>query len=461
MTMRVSIAGTGYVGLVSGVCLAHYGHDVTCIDIDPSKVDAINSGVSPIYEPGLDELLAANVGVRLRGTTDLRSAVENTDITLIAVGTPFDGEHIDLQYVVGVAREIGEVLRTKSGYHTVVVKSTVVPGTTEGPVRHALEAASGKLAGRDFGLGMNPEFLKEGEAIEDFMRPDRIVLGGVDERSIDALAGLYAPFTGVDIIRTAPATAEMIKYTANALLATLISYSNEIANLCAAVGVDVADAFHGVHLDKRLSPILEDGTRITPTIATYLWPGCGFGGSCFPKDVKALIAYGEDAGSPMPMLRSVVDINTAQPTRMIELLTHHYPDLSGRPVTVLGVAFKPGTDDIRESPGIAIVERLCELGAVVTVHDPVAESAARKVLPDSVRFADDVPTAIAQADAVLLTTRWALYNDLADEVRVLDQTPLVIDGRRMLDKNQFARFEAIGLPIGVSGGADKSQPVTS
>ena len=459
--MRVSIAGTGYVGLVSGVCLAHYGHDVTCIDIDPSKVDAINSGVSPIYEPGLDELLAANVGVRLRGTTDLRSAVENTDITLIAVGTPFDGEHIDLQYVVGVAREIGEVLRTKSSYHTVVVKSTVVPGTTDGPVRHALEAASGKLAGRDFGLGMNPEFLKEGEAIEDFMRPDRIVLGGVDERSIDALAGLYAPFTGVDIIRTAPATAEMIKYTANALLATLISYSNEIANLCAAVGVDVADAFHGVHLDKRLSPILEDGTRITPTIATYLWPGCGFGGSCFPKDVKALIAYGEDAGSPMPMLRSVVDINTAQPTRMIELLTHHYPDLSGRRITVLGVAFKPGTDDIRESPGIAIVERLCELGAVVTVHDPVAESAARKVLPDSVRFADDVPTAIAQADAVLLTTRWALYNDLADEVRVLDQTPLVIDGRRMLDKNQFARFEAIGLPIGVSGGADKSQPVTS
>jgi UDPglucose 6-dehydrogenase len=445
--MKVSIAGTGYVGLVSGVCLAHYGHDVTCIDIDPTKVESINSGVSPIYEPGLDDLLAANVGVRLSGTTDLRKAVESTDITLIAVGTPFDGEHIDLRYVVQVATEIGEVLRDKVGYHTVVGKSTVVPGTTEGPVREALEAASGKRAGVDFGLGMNPEFLKEGEAIEDFMQPDRIVLGGVDDRSIDALAELYAPFQGVDVIRTSPRTAEMIKYTANSLLATMISYSNEIANLCTAVGVDVADAFAGVHLDKRLSPILGDGTRITPSIATYLWPGCGFGGSCFPKDVKALIAYGEDNGSPMPMLRSVVDINNVQPKRMIDLLTRHYPDLTGRPITVLGVAFKPGTDDIRESPGIAIVQQLAERGALVTVHDPVAESAARKVLPDSVRFADEVPDAIAGSDAILLTTRWSAYNDLAQAVRALDSTPLVIDGRRMLDKNQFERFEAIGLPV--------------
>jgi UDPglucose 6-dehydrogenase len=448
--MKVSIAGTGYVGLVSGVCLAHYGHDVTCIDIDQSKVDAINSGISPIYEPGLDELLAANVGVRLRATTDLRAAVESTDITLIAVGTPFDGEHIDLRFVEGVAREIGEVLRTKDSYHTVIVKSTVVPGTTEGPVLRALESSSGKVAGRDFGLGMNPEFLKEGEAIEDFMQPDRIVLGGVDDRSIDALGQLYAPFTSVDKIRTSPRTAEMIKYTANSLLATMISYSNEIANLCTAVGVDVTDAFMGVHLDKRLSPILQDGTRITPSIATYLWPGCGFGGSCFPKDVKALIAYGEDAGSPMPMLRSVVDINNAQPQRMIDLLTYHYPDLSGRPVTVLGVAFKPGTDDIRESPGIAIVQRLCELGATVTVHDPVAESAARKVLPDTVRFVGELAEAIANADAVLLTTRWALYADLSAAVKLLPKQPLVIDGRRMLDKNDFERFEAIGLPIGSS-----------
>jgi UDPglucose 6-dehydrogenase len=181
-----------------------------------------------------------------------------------------------------------------------------------------------------------------------------------------------------------------------------------------------------------------------------LWPGCGFGGSCFPKDVKALIAYGEDAGSPMPMLRSVVDINNAQPQRMIDLLTYHYSDLSGRPVTVLGVAFKPGTDDIRESPGIAIVQRLCELGATVTVHDPVAESAARKVLPDTVRFVGELTEAIANADAVLLTTRWALYADLSAAVKLLPKQPLVIDGRRMLDKNDFERFEAIGLPIGSS-----------
>jgi UDPglucose 6-dehydrogenase len=442
--MRVSIAGTGYVGLVSGVCLAHYGHDVTCIDIDAAKVAAINNGKSPIYEPGLDELMAENVGVRLRATTDLREAVMNSDITLIAVGTPFDGEHIDLRFVETVASQIGEVLKDKDTYHCVVVKSTVVPGTTEGVVRKALEQASGKVAGPDFGLGMNPEFLKEGEAIQDFMEPDRIVLGGIDDRSIDSLGMLYEPFKGVDIIRTRPSTAEMIKYTANSLLATMISFSNEIANLCDAVGVDVVDAVVGVHLDKRLSPII-DGQRITPSFTTYLWPGCGFGGSCFPKDVKALVAYGDDNGSPMHLLRSVVEVNADQPRRMIDLLRRHYADLNGLNVTVLGVAFKPGTDDIRESPGIAIVQQLCAMGANVTVHDPVAAESASKELPDGVRFVDDIERSIDGSSAVLLTTRWPEYNQLAKIVSKLDAQPLVIDGRRMLNPTDFARFEAIGL----------------
>ncbi len=446
--MKISIAGTGYVGLVSGVCLAHYGHDITCVDIDPNKVEEINAGRSPIYEPGLDGLLAANIGVRLRATTDLATAVRDTDLTLIAVGTPFDGEHIDLRYVEAVSRQIGEVLRDKSAYHVVIVKSTVVPGTTEGVVKDALEQASGKRAGLDFGLGMNPEFLKEGEAIEDFMAPDRIVLGGIDERSIDSLAEVYAPFDGVDMIRTTPSTAEMIKYTANSLLATMISFSNEIANLCDAVGVDAVDAVSGVHLDKRLSPILADGARITPSFTTYLWPGCGFGGSCFPKDVKALVAYGEDHGSPMRLLRSVIDVNADQPRRMIALLQRHHVELTGLRVTVLGVAFKPGTDDIRESPGIEIVQRLSALGAIVTVHDPVAEHAARKVLPDTVRFADTVAEAITGSASILLTTRWPEYDRLAELVSPLADQPLVVDGRRALDPSAFQRYEAIGLPSG-------------
>lgn len=441
--MKVSIAGTGYVGLVSGVCLSTVGHDVVCIDIDDAKVALINQGRSPIYEPGLDELLDGVVGTRLRATTDLRAAVLDTDLTIIAVGTPFDGEQIDLTYIEQVSREIGAALAVKDGYHVVVVKSTVVPGTTEGLVARTLEEASGKQAGPGFGLGMNPEFLREGEAVGDFLHPDRIVLGGIDDRTRDVLAELYAPFAGVDVVRTTPTTAEMIKYAANSLLATLISYSNEIGNLCAAVGVDVTDALTGVHLDRRFSPIV-DGRRITPGMTSYLWAGCGFGGSCFPKDVKALIAYGDRHGSPMNVLRSVIDLNAAQPGRMIDLLRRHLPDLRGRRVTVLGVAFKPGTDDIRESPGIAIVGLLVDAGAVVTVHDPVAAHEAAKVLDASVAFVDELADAVRGADAVVLTTRWEQYRDLDAVLAAQGLEIPVIDGRRMLDPDRFARYEGIG-----------------
>lgn len=441
--MKVSIAGTGYVGLVSGVCLSAVGHEVVCIDVDEAKVALINQGRSPIYEPGLDELLEGVVGTRLRATTDLRRAVLDTDLTLIAVGTPFDGEQIDLSFIEQVSREIGAALALKEGYHVVVVKSTVVPGTTEGLVARTLEAASGRRAGSGFGLGMNPEFLREGEAVGDFLHPDRIVLGGIDDRTRDVLAELYAPFAGVDVVRTTPTTAEMIKYAANSLLATLISYSNEIGNLCAAVGVDVTDALTGVHLDRRFSPIV-DGRRITPGMTSYLWAGCGFGGSCFPKDVKALIAYGDRHGSPMNVLRSVIELNAAQPGRMIDLLRRHLPDLRGRRVTVLGVAFKPGTDDIRESPGIAIVGLLVDAGASVTVHDPVAAHEAAKVLEASVAFVDELEEAVRGADAVVLTTRWEQYRDLDRVLGGLGLDVPVIDGRRMLDPARFARYEGIG-----------------
>lgn len=443
--MKVSVVGTGYVGLVSGVCLAAKGHQVTCVDVDQAKVDKINKGIPPIYEAGLEELLQQHIGMNVQATTDLRQAVMDTDLSLIAVGTPFDGNEIDLKYIKMVAEQIGTVLKDKEGYHVIIVKSTVVPGTTEDVVLPILEQASGKRAGADFGVGMNPEFLREGEAIPDFMYPDRIVLGGIDERTIDVLDELYAVFEGIDKVRTNPRTAEMIKYTANSLLATLISFSNEIGNLCANVGVDVVEAMHGVHLDKRFSPILDNGDRVFPASITYLAAGCGFGGSCFPKDVKALIAYGNKAGSPMPLLESVIEVNAQQPNKMIELLKKHYPNLEGVKVAVLGMAFKPGTDDIRESPAIPVTQTLLAEKAIVTSYDPIARHEAEKVFGTSVEFHDDLKQAIEGVSAILVMTRWQHFEALPELLKGLENPPLLVDGRRMLEKTSVARYEGIGL----------------
>jgi UDPglucose 6-dehydrogenase len=443
--MKVSVIGTGYVGLVSGVCLAEKGHQIICVDVDQAKVDKINKGIPPIYEAGLEELLQKNIHKNLVATTDLRQAVMDTDLSLIAVGTPFDGNEIDLKYIKKVSEQIGTVLKDKSGYHVTVVKSTVVPGTSDGVVLPILEKASGKKAGKDFGVGMNPEFLKEGEAIPDFMHPDRIVLGGIDDRSVDALEKLYAVFQGVDKVRTNTRTAEMIKYTANSLLATLISFSNEIGNLCATVGVDVVEAMHGVHLDKRFTPILENGERVFPSSITYLAAGCGFGGSCFPKDVKALIAYGNRAGSPMCLLESVIEVNAHQPEKMLEMLKKHYPVLEGRKVAVLGMAFKPGTDDIRESPALPVTKMLLEEHAIVTSYDPIARHEAEKVFGTTVDFRDDLKEAIAAVDAILIMTRWQQFEAIPELLKPMENPPLVVDGRRMLDKLSVRKYEGIGL----------------
>jgi UDPglucose 6-dehydrogenase len=446
--MKVSVIGTGYVGLVSGACLADIGHQIVCVDLDPRKVDMITSKTPPIYEKGLQELLDRNVPERLTATTDLRQAVLDSELSLIAVGTPFDGQVIDLKYIKAVAAEIGRVLKDKDGYHMVVVKSTVVPGTTTDVVLPILEAESGKVAGRDFGVGMNPEFLREGEAVEDFANPDRIVLGGIDERSIDTLGRLYAPFDKADVVRTDPRTAEMIKYTANSLLATLISFSNEIANLCAAQKVDVAEAMRGVHLDRRFSPILKTGERVTPGMVSYLWPGAGFGGSCFPKDVKALVAHGENGGVPMQLLRSVIEVNQRQPQKMLDMLQAGVGPVKGQDITVLGVAFKPGTDDIRESPSLPVIQALLDQGAKVTAFDPIARKEAEHALGDAVVFKDSVKEATTGAKAILIMTAWPEFRGLPDLVRDLDGDPLVIDGRRMLDKTSVPNYAGIGLHQG-------------
>lgn len=444
--MRISVIGTGYVGLVSGVCFAELGHDCICVDVDQSKVSRINAGVPPIHENDLEAMLKRLVGRRLAATTDLRTAVINSEITFIAVGTPFDGQHIDLTYVREVARQIGAALREKTGYHVVVVKSTVVPGTTDKVVLPLLEEASGKHAGRDFGVGMNPEFLTEGVAIDDFMRPDRIVIGANDERAVAAQREVYASFTSVPVLVTNNSTAEMIKYTSNSVLATMISFSNEIANLCSALGgIDVADVMKGVHLARYFTTSLNDGSRVKAPITSFLWAGCGYGGSCLPKDTKALSAHGTGHGQPMPLLDAVIRTNSEQPARLIRILEKYFPHLARVRVAVLGLAFKEDTDDVRESPAIPVIRMLLERGSQVVAYDPIAIPLAKPLLSDRLSYAESMEAAITDAEAVLLLTRWKEFERLPKVLAGMKAPPVLIDGRRMLDKAAVERYDGIGL----------------
>jgi UDPglucose 6-dehydrogenase/GDP-mannose 6-dehydrogenase len=442
--MNVSIIGTGYVGLVTGACLAEKGHHVTCVDIDPDRVATLNHAQSPIFEAGLDELLRKHVGRTLRATTDLSAAVLDSELTFIAVGTPFNGQTIDLAAVTAASRQIGSTLRNKAAYHVVVVKSTVVPGTTDLHVIPALEAAAGKRAGVDFGVGMNPEFLSEGEAMHDCMFPDRIVLGGNDARTLDILEELYRPFPPVPRIRTNTRTAELIKYASNALLANLISFSNEIANLCSALGgIDVVDVMRGVHLSQYFSNHTADGL---PPIVSFLRAGCGFGGSCLPKDVKALIAHGQKAGLPMSLLKSVIEVNEEQPRKVVALLEKHWPDLTGIRVAILGLAFKPGTNDVRESPAFPILRELLKRGAVLKAFDPVAMDEARRVIPDTdITYCKSLSAALLDIDALIIVTPWPEFREVPALLRSRDPAPLFIDVRRFFERGSVERYEGIGL----------------
>jgi UDPglucose 6-dehydrogenase/GDP-mannose 6-dehydrogenase len=445
--MRVAVIGAGYVGLVTGACLADQGHDVTVVDLDAAKVDAVNAGRAPIHEQGLPGLLARVVGRTLRGTTDLQGAVAGSDVVLIAVGTPSKGGAIDLSAVESASRAVGASLRGAKGYTVVVVRSTVVPGTTEGLVRRALEEGSGRVAGRDFGLGMNPEFLTEGTALDDFQHQDRIVIGALDPRSLDVLERLYAGFPDVARVHVNPRTAEMIKYASNALLATSISYSNELANLASAVGgIDIVEVMRGVHLSRYLSAQDTVPAGWSAPISAFLEAGCGYGGSCLPKDVKALVAHGRSLGVDMPLLAAVEKTNAGRPAALIALLRRHFPSLDEVRVTVLGLAFKPDTDDVRETPAGPVVQGLLDEGARVTVHDPVAGGSATALFgPGRVRVATTLAEGIGEAQAIVLVTRWPEYGILPDLLAGMDPQPLVIDGRRMLDRSRLARYEGIGL----------------
>lgn len=446
--MPISIIGAGYVGLVTGACLAEKGHRVVCVDVDEDKVAAIESGVSPIYEQGLDELLVRNAGSRLRATSDLTGAVLETDVSIIAVGTPVRDGEIDLGPIRGAASEIGRALRDKSDYHVVLVKSTVVPGTTVDVVLPLLEQFSGKKAGVDFGVGANPEFLREGRAVDDFMLPDRIVLGAIDERTIEALDGVYACFDGVELVRTNPTTAEAIKYASNALLATMVSFANEIGNLCSSLAdVDAMTVMRGVHLSRNLRHESGDAAPIS----SYLVPGCGFGGSCLPKDVAALVGHGRRHGRRMALLEAVLEVNAKQPREVLTLLERHLPTLDGTRVAVLGLAFKPDTDDVRDSPALRVIELLLDEGAVIKVYDPVVP----EIEVNGTRFVScgDLLEAMQDVEGVVLVTRWSQFEEVPLVVAGLDPQPVVIDGRRMLDRQSVERYEGIGNGVSSSSPA--------
>lgn len=443
--MRLVVIGAGHVGLVSAACLAAKGHEVICVDSNAGLVEQLKSGRPHVYEPGLEELLRDTLRAGyLLVQGELESALLGAAMVMVAVGTPSVNGAIELRFVREVAREIGRYLQLHGGYLSVVVKSSVIPGTTAEVVRSEIETTSGKKF-PDFGLGMNPEFLREGKAVADFMEPDRIVLGYEDERTLELLEELYSPWS-VEKLRVNTRTAELIKYANNALLATQVSTMNEIANLAVAVGgIDIMDVVKGVQTDRRWNPIVE-GQRVAPGILNYLVPGCGFGGSCLPKDVEALRSQGVELGLPMPVLNAVLDVNRRQPFQVVEAIERESCKVGGRTVLLLGLAFKEGTDDVRESASLKIVQSLLAKGARVLAHDPMATNNFQAALGQQsspITFVPEWQSHVQAAEVIIVATRWAEYLELEE----VDLTGKVLfDARRLLDPSRIraGKYLSIG-----------------
>lgn len=432
--MHVAMVGTGYVGLVTGACLAAIGHRVVCVDSAPARVECLTRGQSPIHEDGLEALIRSGMGAgRLGATDNLAAALDGAQIVMVAVGTPNTDGRIDLSAVEAACRQIGAALRGRRDRPVVAIKSTVIPGTTATQVRRWLEEAGGGQAGRDFGLAMNPEFLSQGSAVADFLHPDRIVIGALDEHSAAMLAELYRPL-GAPMLHMGLSEAEMVKYAANGLQATLISYANQIAALCEAVpGTDAARVMAAVHLDRMLDG--PDGRRCGAT--AFLKGGIGFGGSCFPKDLQALTIYAHRLGVPVPLIAAISAVNAIRPAQVLNLLSSRLGGLFERRVAVLGLAFKPGTDDMRESPALALIERLRRHGAEVRAHDPLPEVRA-KARGMGLPVTDSAEAALAGAEGAIIATAWPEYRGL-DWGGLAPLT--VLDGRGLLD--------GVDLPDGV------------
>ncbi len=417
--MKLAVVGSGYVGLVAGACLAETGNDVVCVDKDESKIRMLRRGQIPIFEPGLEELVRRNrAEKRLTFTTQLARAVRSSSVIFIAVGTP-QGEDgsADLQHVLEVARDIA---RAMNGYKVVVDKSTVPVGTAE-KVREIIR----RETTHPFSVVSNPEFLKQGAAVDDFLKPDRVVIGAEDEKAAEVMRQLYAPFTrtGAPIMVMDCPSAELCKYAANALLATKMSFMNEIANVCEAFGADVDQVRKAVGSDRRIGP-------------SFLFPGIGYGGSCFPKDVKAIVKFTADKGYDFKILKAVEDVNSRQKSVLADKMEKHFGSLTGKTIAVWGLAFKPRTDDMREAPAIVLIERLLSAGAKVQAFDPAAMPAAKKIFGNRVTLASQSYKALPGADALALLTEWNEFRepDFA-RMRKLMKSPVIFDGRNIYTRD--------------------------
>ncbi|MFH0971182.1 MAG: UDP-glucose/GDP-mannose dehydrogenase family protein [Candidatus Micrarchaeota archaeon] len=429
--MKLSFIGAGYVGLVSAAGYSRLGNESACIDLDANKVKQINRGIPPIYEEGLEALLKKLVAEKKLGATQEYSGASDSEVIFICVGTPSrkDGS-ADLGYVQACAKQIGKELKNTKKFVAVVVKSTVVPGTTADIVLPILEKESGKVAGKDFGIAMMPEFLKEGTALEDFSNPDRIIIGCEDRKTLEILRKLHSNFK-CPILEVPIPAAEMIKYASNSFLATKISFINFLANLCEKTGVDIDEVARGMGLDSRIGK-------------HFLKAGPGFGGSCFPKDVKALMAFSEEKGIESLILEAVLEINYLQPMRMIELASEEI-ELKGKKVAVLGLAFKPDTDDVRESPAIPVVKELERIGCKIFAYDPKASENFRKLFP-KISYAASMAAALKETEACFIVTDWEEFKKPLGYYESLMKYPLIIDSRRILDLNgrKKAIYKAIG-----------------
>ena len=419
--MKLAVVGSGYVGLVVGACFAENGNDVVCVDSDAAKIAFLKQGRLPIYEPGLGELVARNgAEKRLRFSTELAPAVESAQVVFIAVGTPpgQDGS-ADLSYVLAVARDLAHAM---SGYTVVVTKSTVPVGTAA-----RLRAVIADETSQPFSVVSNPEFLKQGAAIDDFMRPDRVVIGAEDERAAGLMQTLYAPFTrtGAPIQLMDCASAELCKYASNAMLATRVSFMNEIATVCELFGADVDKVRRAMAADRRIGP-------------SFLFPGIGYGGSCFPKDIKALVSSSRAEGYRCRILESVEAVNAAQKVRLVDKMRAHFDSLTGRTIAVWGLSFKPRTDDMREAPSVPTIEALLAAGAVVRAYDPQAERAARAIFGERITYAARSYDALEGADALAIVTEWNEFRepDFA-RMRSLLRAPVIFDGRNVFDVEQM------------------------
>ena len=419
--MRIAVVGTGYVGLVAGVCFAESGNDVVCVDKDATKIRALAKGKVPIYEPGLEELLRRNRSEgRLTFSTALPKAVRDSAVVFIAVGTP-QGEDgsADLQHVLAVAKDVAKAM---NGYKVIVNKSTVPVGTAA-RVREVIR----RETTHPFSVVSNPEFLKQGAAIDDFMKPDRVVIGAEDDRSRELMLELYAPFTRTDapIMVMDCASAELAKYAANAMLATRISFMNEVANVCEAVGADVDQVRRAVGSDRRIG-------------SSFLFPGVGYGGSCFPKDVKALMRFAGDAEYDFRILQAVEAVNLSQKTRLTAKMKKHFGTLKGKVIAVWGLAFKPKTDDMREAPSVPLIESLLQAGATVQVYDPEAMGVAKKLFGNRVTYAEANYGALKGADGLAIVTEWNEFRRPDFErMRSLMKTPVIFDGRNLFAPAQM------------------------